>query len=97
MERERIEEVIIDALSDYLETQGIEGEVSSDTVLLGSESELDSMGVVNVVIDVESHFQDQGYSISLASEKAMSRKNSPFRTVSTLTDFILELIEEAPK
>jgi acyl carrier protein len=97
MNRERIEEVIITALNDYLETQGIEGEIHPDTILFGSESELDSMGLVNVVIDIESYFQDQGYSVSLASEEAMSRKSSPFRTVATLTDFILKLIEEVPK
>ena len=97
MQRERIEEVIITALNDYLETQGIEGEIHPDTILFGSESELDSMGLVNVVIDIESYFQDQGYNISLVSEEAMSRKSSPFRTVSTLTEFIEELIEEASK
>ena len=97
MERERIEEVVITAFTDYLETQDFEGEVNSDTILLGSESELDSIGLVNVVIDIESYFQDQGYSISLTSERAMSRNSSPFQTVSALTDFILELIEEAPK
>jgi hypothetical protein len=55
------------------------------------------MGLVNVVIDIEAYFQDQGYNIALASDRAMSRKSSPFRTVSTLTDFVLELIEEAPR
>ena len=97
MERERIEEVIITGLNDYLESQDIEGEANSDTILFGSESALDSMGLVNVVIDIESNFQGQGYSISLTSERAMSRKSSPFRTVTTLTDFIVELIDEGSK
>ena len=96
MQREEIEEVIINAYNDYLKEQDIEGEGNSDTILFGSESAVDSIGLVNVVIDVESFFQDQGHSISLTSERAMSRKTSPFRTVATLTDFILELIEEAP-
>jgi acyl carrier protein len=95
MERKEIEKIIITAFNDYLETQGIEGEVTSDTILFGSDAELDSMGLVNVVIDIESTFQDQGYDIALASDRAMSRKSSPFRTVATLADFILELIEEA--
>lgn len=94
MDRKRIEEVIITAFNDYLETQGIEGEVTSDTILFGSDAELDSMGLVNVVIDIESYFQDQGYDIALASDRAMSRKSSPFRTVTALADFIQELIEE---
>jgi acyl carrier protein len=97
MEREKIEEVIITAFNDYLETQDIQTEVDSDTILFGSESALDSMGLVNVVIDIESIFHAQGHKIALTSERAMSRKSSPFRSVSTLTDFITELIEEASK
>ena len=97
MQREAIEGAIITALNDYWETQGIEGGANPDTILLGSDSEFDSMGLVNIVIDIECYFQDQGYSISLASEEAMSRKSSPVRTVTTMTGFILELIEEAPK
>ena len=97
MERGRIEEVIINAFRDYLETQDIEGEVNSDTILFGSESMVDSMGLVNVVIEVESYFQGQGYGISLTSEEAMDLASSPFRTVSTLTDFIVELIDKASK
>jgi acyl carrier protein len=97
MQRERIEEIIMTAFNDYLETQEIEEKVDSDTILFGSESTLDSMGLVNVVIDIESYFHGQGYRISLTSERAMSRKSSPFRTVTTLTDFIVELMEEVRK
>ena len=97
MEREKIEEVVIRAFNDYLETQDIQEEVDSGTILLGNESALDSMGLVNVVIDIESFFHAQGHKIALTSERAMSRKSSPFRTVSTLTEFIEELIEEASK
>jgi len=97
MQRERIQEVIISAFNEYLETQDIEGEVNPDTILFGSESTLDSMGLVNVVIDIESYFHGQGHRISLTSERAMSRKSSPFRTVTTLTDFVVELMEEASK
>ena len=97
MEREKIEEVVIRAFIDYLETQDIQEEVDSGTILFGNESALDSMGLVNVVIDIESFFHAQGHKIALTSERAMSRKSSPFRTVSTLTEFIEEMIEEASK
>jgi len=97
MQRERIEEVIITVFKDYLEEQDIEGEINSDTILFGSESLVDSMGAVNVIIDIESHFKGQGYRIALNYEGAMSSEDSPFRTVTTLTDFISELIKEPPR
>jgi acyl carrier protein len=97
MQRERIEEVIINVFNDYLKEQDIEGEVTSDTILFGSESLVDSMGLVNVVMDIESYFRGQGHNITLAYEEAMTGEGSPFRTVTTMTDFILKLIEEASK
>jgi acyl carrier protein len=97
MQREEIEEVIITAYNDYLKEQDIEGEGNSDTLLFGSDSEVDSMGFVNLIMDIEAHFHDQGYMITLTYEEAMAGESSPFKTVTGLTDFILELIEEAPK
>jgi len=97
MQREEIEEVIITAYNDYLKEQDIEGEGNSDTLLFGSDSEVDSMGFVNLIMDIEAHFHDQGYMITLTYEEAMAGESSPFRTVTGLTDFILELIEESPK
>lgn len=95
MQRESIEEVIITAYNRYLKEQDIEGEGHSDTILFGSDSAVDSMGFVNLIMDIEAYFQDQGYDIHLAYEEAMSGDDSPFKTVTRLTDFILELIEEA--
>lgn len=97
MQRERIEEVVISAFKDYMKEQDIEGEVNSDTVLVGSEAPVDSMGIVNVVMDIEAYFHDQGHMITITSEGALSLEGSEFQTVTTLTDFILELIEEAGK
>ena len=97
MQRERIEEVVIAAFKDYMKEQDIEGEVHSDTSLVGSDAPVDSMGLVNVVMDIESTFHDQGHMITITSEGALSLEGSEFRTVSTLTDFIMELIEEARK
>jgi len=96
MQREQIQKVIITAYNDYLKEQDIEGEGKPDTILFGSESEVDSMGFINLIMDVEAHFHEQGYMITLTYEEAMAGESSPFRTVTGLTDFILGLIEETP-
>ena len=94
MEKQNVSDIIIESIKDYLETQDIQTEVNEDTALLGEKSILASMGLVNVIIDIESKFLDEGYEISLTSEKAMSRRNSPFRNIRTLGDFIYEQLEE---
>ena len=97
MNKERITQTLIETTNEYFESQDFNEKANGNTVLFGSESVLDSMGLVNVIIDIESRFLDKGYEISLTSEKAMSRKQSPFRTISTLAEFIEEQITEKEK
>ena len=94
MEIKKIKKILIETTNDYFESQDMDIKANENTVLFGKDSVLDSMGLVNVIIDIESRFLDEGYEISLTSEKAMSRRSSPFRTVSTLAEFIEEQISE---
>jgi len=93
MELEEIQKVIKGIVEDYLEAQDNYSNVTTDTVLFGDNSVLDSMGLVNIVIDLESIFLDKGYEISLTSDVAMSRRQSPFRNIATLADFIYEQLK----
>ncbi len=92
MDKIQIEEIIISCLKEYLESQDIECNVDNNTSLIGQGAVIDSIGLVNVILDVESKMSDEDFDISITSEKAMSRKNSPFRTVDTLTEYVLENI-----
>lgn len=66
-----------------------------NTKLFGRESELDSLGIVNLIVSVEENINNEyNVSISIADEKAMSQKHSPFRSVDTLADYILKLLNE---
>ena len=90
MNKTEIKNILVYTIQDYFETQEMEEKVNEETVLFGKDSALDSMGLVNVIIDIESRFLDEDIEISLTSESAMSRRRSPFRTVETLAEFILE-------
>ncbi len=71
-------------------------EKTPDTVLFGADACLDSMGLVSLVVAVEDRIEDTTeHRITLADEKAMSRKNSPFRSVGALAEYIDELLAEA--
>ena len=93
MTKEQVINSINNILNDYFETQELSEKATHETALFGKDSVLDSMGLVNIIIDIESYFLDEDIEISLTSEKAMSRRNSPFRTVTTLSDYIMEQIE----
>lgn len=66
-----------------------------DSVIFGEGSSLDSVGLVTLIVEIEERFSnDFDKEISLTDEKAMSRKNSPFRTLEALTEYISGLLGE---
>jgi acyl carrier protein len=67
-----------------------------DTRLLGSQSVLDSLHLVSLLITIEREVADAiGVSLTLADERALSMKESPFRTIQSLASYIEMLISEA--
>lgn len=67
---------------------------SAESALYGNGGVLDSMALVNLLADVEDAVSEQfGAAIALADEKAMSARHSPFLTIKTLAQAVLERIE----
>ena len=61
--------------------------------IFGGEAAMDSLGLVNFLADLEYRLTEKfGRELVLASERAMSRKKSPFRDVAALTAYIEELL-----
>lgn len=88
MDKQTINEVVIATIKNYCEENEIQAELTKDTPLIGSARILDSMGLVNCIVDIETAFLDQDVEISLTSEAAMSGRISPFRSVGSLCNFI---------
>ena len=88
MDYNRIEEIVIGTIKNYCEEHGIEAELSKDTPLIGRARILDSMGLINVIVDIETAFLDEDVEVTLTSETAMSTRISPFRSVRSLCGFI---------
>lgn len=68
---------------------------SSSTKLYGQNGNLDSLNLVRFIGEVEEQISDEmGKDITIASEKAMSRRNSPFNNVESLSEYIAEIMRE---
>ena len=66
-----------------------------NTVLFGKDGQLDSLGLVNLLVIIEQNIEDEfDVSITIADERAMSQKHSPFRTVGALVDYIEMILKE---
>lgn len=82
---------VIDDLNEDLPADQQLGR-SSATVLFGNEGKLDSLGLVSLIVSLEQNVNDRlTKPVTLASEQAMARTDSPFRSVAALTDYIVEL------
>ncbi len=86
---------ILKAIQAFNAAEGSEIPGAPDTVLLGQGGVVDSLGLVRLIIMVERQVEeDFDLAISLTDEKAMSQRNSPFRTVGTLTDYVPSCLSE---
>lgn len=95
MTAENIKNIVINSIKEYCENNEIQvKELTKDTPLIGRDSILDSMGLVNVIVDIETAFLDEDVEISLTSEAAMSSRISPFRSIGSLCSFIERQIQE---
>ncbi len=69
-----------------------------ETRLLGSQSVLDSMHLVSLIVTIEREVEDAfGVALTLADERALSMNASPFRSIQSLADYIGILIIEGPQ
>ena len=85
--------MIINEASSIIDLEN--DEINFDTTIYGNDSRLDSLGLVNLLVTIEQNIEDEfDVSITIADEKAMSQKRSPFRTIGTLADYIDMLLRE---
>ena len=83
---DKAKEIVISVITKTLEEAKLEDEiqVNEEMQLIGGESLLDSMGLVNVCLELEDLADDHGFEFDWTSETAMSKSRSMFRTVSAL-------------
>jgi acyl carrier protein len=97
VEKEKILNSIYQAVDEVNEqlSEDQQLEKSPDTVLLGESGQLESIDLVNILVATEENVESTfGVPISITDERAVSEKNSPFKTIGTLCDFISNLLKE---
>jgi len=68
---------------------------SNDTILIGENSPLDSVGVVNLIVAVEDNIQTAfGTSITLIEDAGSPDAQKPLRTIGNLIDYVCLLLEK---
>lgn len=90
MNKEKIQQIVFNVIEEYCNSNDLPllDDLTEHTPLIGSNRILDSMGLVNIIVDIETAFLDEGVELSLTSETAMSGRISPFRSIGSLCSFI---------
>jgi acyl carrier protein len=73
---------------------GVPRLLTANTLLFGPGGFVDSLGLVQIAVETERLVAEKyGAAIAIADERAMSRLQSPFRSVGSLADYVTELLE----
>ncbi len=97
IERNMAVQIVLASLQEVFAQTGTPAleSVTDETVLVGNEAVIDSLGVVSLIVEVEQRLElEHGVSVTLANDKAMSARNSPFRTVGVLADHVVAMAQE---
>ena len=76
-------EIVISVINETLEGNA---EITEDMQLIGRETLLDSMKLVEVCLTLEDLADEHGFEFDWTSEAAMSKSRSMFRSVSALAE-----------
>ena len=80
---EQATKIVTQAISDVLKGKAV---ISEDMQLIGGESLLDSMNLVEVCLLLEDLADEHGFEFDWTSESAMSKSRSMFRSVTNLAE-----------
>ena len=96
IDKQRIEEVILDAIRTTNLAREPENQLQESTTapLYTEGSPLDSLGLVSLLMEVEEGLREEGVEMSLSDERAMSQKQSPFRDVPSLVRYVEGVLSE---
>jgi acyl carrier protein len=90
-------DLVARSMTDVLEMndEPVPERLDAETTIVGPSAVLDSLGVVSLIVEIEQRLEhEHGLTITLASDRAMSQRSSPFRSIGVLADYLLEVINE---
>ena len=93
----KIVEAILEVVDSFNEELPESGRIlrAPDAPLYGKNAPLDSIGLVNIVIRIEEIIEDRfNKRVTIADEKALSQKQSPFRSVDSMATYIEILLND---
>lgn len=97
-QKEKITGLIYKAIDEFNEITSSESRLEKDEqkVIFGMNGKLDSLGLVNFIVILEEILEQEfpEIEIILADENAISQRESPFKSVETLSNYIIKILND---
>lgn len=96
-DRAALQELVVAGLREVIEQSDrpMPASIDETTSLIGKQAVLDSLALVTLIVDLEQRVEEEfGAALTLADDRAMSQRSSPFRTVGSLVAYLDELLGE---
>ncbi len=94
MNLQEIEQLVIRTVISSIDDETLDASlINPSTVLLGENAFIDSLTLVNVIVDIEEEISETaGAEISLTDDQAVFAEPSPYASISNLSNYILQLL-----
>ncbi len=91
----KIEKIVNEAIEELNSQIDVPVEYDKELKLIGKGAVIDSMSFVTLITTIEELIEDEmDIDIEIVSDRAFSQEHSPFRTIETLENYIVELVNE---
>ncbi len=95
--RAALVELVMAGLRDVIEQSDrpMPAVLDEATHLIGKAAVLDSLALVTLIVELEQRIEEEyEAALTIADDRAMSQKSSPFRTVGSLVSYVEQLLGE---
>ena len=95
MNKSEINALVISTILNDLEVDEKVSEINLDTPIIGSNSPIDSMGLVQLCLSLEDKAEEIGFEFDWTAANAMSKSNGMFKSVDSLSrEFLSQYVEK---
>lgn len=96
MNRNEVFEMVCETLGQLMDEYAIEKpNFHEDTLIYGTHEGISSLMLVRLIVDLEEAIETKsGLFVTIADEKILSARTSPFANLRNLTDFLMQLMAE---
>ena len=95
METSLAERIVVEAVADLNLQRSAEDQIGKDphALLFGPGGSLDSLGLVQLIAEVENGVEDaSGQRVNLADEALLESAENPFKSISSLCAYLVRLV-----